>query len=152
MARHAVLTSALAVVIALVAVPPAFGSVFSYECNSDPVSAGWDISQIYCEPDQWVDVCPPGTTTTDYCFFQHVELCEGDPPPGGQQASYRRTLDDFLGEDRFFVEWVVETDADRSEIPWGGGHRCRRGTATASTTWSTSPATRPCSTGTTACP
>lgn len=57
---------------------------------------------------------------TEAWFWQHVELCDGFPPPGGQEGTYRRSLDEFLGEDRFFVEWRIETDGDRSELPWGG--------------------------------
>ena len=121
MVRYAAMMPLAAMVIALVVAPQALGSVFSYECDSYPEDAGWNILQIYCDPDQWVDVCSPDLSADNHCFFQHVELCESDPPPGGQSAVYRRTLDDFLGEDHFFVEWVVETDADRSEIPFGGG-------------------------------
>ncbi len=108
-------------VIGLVSAAQALGSVFSYECDSAPEDADWTVVQIVCQPDLWVDLCDPDLSVHNRCFFQHVELCEGYPPPGGQQATYMRTLDEFIGEDQFFAEWAVETDADRSEIPWGGG-------------------------------
>ena len=35
-------------------------------------------------------------------------------------AAWIRSLDEFIGEEAFFVEWRMETDGDRSELPWGG--------------------------------
>ncbi|TWT45582.1 hypothetical protein RAS1_20100 [Phycisphaerae bacterium RAS1] len=84
----------------------------AYECEALPEIAGWQIVQIWCDPKLWLD---------QGRFFQHVELCPGYPPPGGQQAAYRRSLDAFLGVPTFFFEFRVQTDADRSELPWGGG-------------------------------
>ncbi len=98
--------------LVLVLAPPVLADVFSYECDSFPEDSGWDIVQIYCDPELWIE---------EGHFFQHVDMCPSDPPPGGQKATYRRSLDDFIGEEEFFIEWVVETDADQSEIPWGGG-------------------------------
>ncbi|MFQ5424299.1 MAG: hypothetical protein ACE5F9_10010, partial [Phycisphaerae bacterium] len=74
--------------------------------------SGWNLLQLWCDPTQWL---------AGGWFFQHVELCNGFPPPGGQTAAYRRSLAEFIGEQEFFIEWRVQTDADRSEIPWGGG-------------------------------
>jgi hypothetical protein len=108
-------------VIVLASSVQALGGVFSYECDTTPEAAGWEIVQIVCEPDLWVGPCEGEASPDDWCFFQHVELCEGYPPPGGQEGTYTRTLDEFIGEDTFFVEWVVHSTADRSEIPWGGG-------------------------------
>ncbi len=96
----------------LLSTPNVLADVFVYEADSFPEESGWDIVQIFCDPELWVE---------GGWFFQHVELCPGVPPPGGQTAGYRRYLDDFLGEGEFFIEWVVESDADQSEIPWGGG-------------------------------
>jgi hypothetical protein len=100
------------VVLVLGGAPLVFANVFSYECDSFPDQAGWDIIQIWCDPTQWVE---------DGWFFQHMELCEGYPPPGGQQGAYRRSLAEYIGTEEWFVEWVVQTDAERSELPWGGG-------------------------------
>jgi len=99
-------------VIVLVFATAGLADVFSYEADSFPDRAGWDLLQNYCNPDLSIE---------DGWFHQHVELCPDDPPPGGQQASYRRSLEEYIGVDTFFLEWVVETDADRTEIPWGGG-------------------------------
>lgn len=100
------------VAILLVTSFGAYADVFSYEATSFPDEAGWELLQNYCDPDMWIE---------DGWFHQQVELCPGDPPPGGQQASYRRWLDEYIGVEAFFLEWVVETDADASELPWGGG-------------------------------
>ena len=100
------------VVLELALASTVFADVVSTEFSSSPENEGWDIIQIYCEPELWIE---------DGWFFQYVDLCPGEPPPGGQTAAYRRSLADFIGQDEFFIEWVVETDADRSEIPWGGG-------------------------------
>ncbi len=104
----------LLAVLVLSAAPCVFADVFSYECDSFPDQAGWDVIQIWCEPTQWVD---------DGWFFQHVELCPGYPPPGGQNGSYTRSLTEYIGTPEWFIEWVVQTDTDRSELPWGGGPR-----------------------------
>ncbi len=77
-----------------------------------PDQAGWDVIQIWCDPPQWVD---------DGWFFQHVEVCPGYPAPNGQLGAYRRSLAEYIGTAEWFVEWVVQTDADRSEIRWAGG-------------------------------
>ncbi len=98
-------------VLVLLATSSVFGAVVSYECDSFPEEDGWQISQIVCDPALWIDA---GT------FFQHVELCDGYPPPGGQSASYVASVADFLGSPTFFVEWRMMTDGDRSEIIWGG--------------------------------
>ncbi|TWT45564.1 hypothetical protein RAS1_19920 [Phycisphaerae bacterium RAS1] len=88
------------------------GDVFVYECAQPPPEAGWQVVQIWCDPRQWIDAG---------WFNQHVELCPGYPPPGGQQGVYRRLLAELAGATDSYVEWRVETDAARSEIPWGGG-------------------------------
>ena len=99
------MTLHVAVVLELVLATSVFGDVVSSEFTSAPEREGWDIIQIYCEPKLWLE---------DGWFFQHVELCPGERPPGGQAAAYRRSLADFIGEDQLFIEWVVESDAERS--------------------------------------
>lgn len=88
------------------------GQQFDYSADSLPQDAGWDIFAIFCDPGLWLE---------GGWFHQHVELCDGYPPPGGQGAVYRRSMDDVSGVEHLFVEWRVVTDAPRSEIPWGGG-------------------------------
>jgi hypothetical protein len=91
----------------------AVAGVVSYECNQRPDDGpGWRVLQNWCDPALWIE---------NGWFYQHVELCAGHPPPGGQQASYSRDLNAFSGVPGFFLEWVVESDAPRTEIPWGGG-------------------------------
>ncbi|MCH8852298.1 MAG: hypothetical protein IID41_06545 [Planctomycetes bacterium] len=86
--------------------------VVSYEAASLPEDDGWEIFQLYCDPTVW---------TEDGWLFHDVQMCEDADPPEGQVAAYDRSVADFMGADTFFVEWVVETTADRSEIPFGGG-------------------------------
>jgi len=87
------------------------GQVFSYEADSFPEEAGWNISQIVCDPLLLVD---------NGRFVTEVDLCAGYPPPGGQSASYRRELDEYVGVDPFFLEWRLMTDGDAMNLPWGG--------------------------------
>ena len=74
-----------AVVLELALASAVFADVVSSEFTSFPENEGWDVLQIYCDPDMWIE---------NGWFIQQVELCPGDPPPGGQQASYRRWLEE----------------------------------------------------------
>lgn len=85
----------------------ACGSVFSYECDSFPVDGSWEVLQNWCDPMEWVD---------QGHFYQQTDFCDGYDPPEGQQSSYTRSLDEFIGSQAFFMEWRVRTDGDRSEI------------------------------------
>ena len=98
------------VAIVLVLAVRACGAVYSYECNSFPDDAGWYVGQNWCDTQEWVEAGR---------FYQHVEFCPGYDPPQGQQSSYRHSLDEFVGSDAFFVEWRMQTDGHRSEIPFG---------------------------------
>ncbi len=84
-----------AVVIELALVSSVFADVVSYEASTFPDEDGWTLLQNYCEPELWVEAG---------WFHQHVEMCPGDPPPGGQSSVYRRSLADFIGEDQFFID------------------------------------------------
>jgi hypothetical protein len=97
-------------VIALLLAPCVFGDIFSYEADSFPTEAGWEVGQNYCDPEEWVE---------GGRFWQHVDICEGQPPPGGQQSSYQRSLVEYVGAERFFVEWKMETDGDSSQMIYG---------------------------------
>jgi hypothetical protein len=83
--------------------------VYSYECDVLPTVSGWTLLQAWCDPDEWIE---------GGRLFQRVEFCAGFDPPEGQQFDYRRSLEDFLGAETFFVEWRVETTGLRSELPF----------------------------------
>jgi len=97
------------VVISLLPAAHAFADVFSYEADSFPTESGWEVGQNYCDPEEWVE---------NGSFFQHVQLCEGDPPPGGQSSSYDRSLLEYVGTDPFFIEWRMQTDGDSDQLPF----------------------------------
>ncbi|MFH1416749.1 MAG: hypothetical protein ABII12_00465 [Planctomycetota bacterium] len=101
----------LSVALVLFGTTRVLGDVFSYEGNSFPEDAEWNVVQLVCEPERWLE---------DGWFVQYVELCPGYPPPGGKEGTYRRPLEEYVGAQTFFVEWRMETDGDRSELPWGG--------------------------------
>src|SRR5262249_10495811 len=91
---------------------PSVRPVFVYQADAMPEQAGWTIVQIFCNPQLWV---------ADGHFFQHVDMCPDVQPPGEQSASYKRAMDEFVGAPTLFIEWRAQTNADRSELPWGGG-------------------------------
>ena len=93
------------VLFLVIMVGRAHASVFSYECGSFPGEAGWEAINELGE--QWIE---------DGCLFQHVQLFDGVPPPGGQQFDYGRSLGEFLNEHQFFIEWRMQTNGARSEI------------------------------------
>jgi len=105
------MSSKLIVLVALTA-PTAVAQVLTYEGNVFPNEAGFEILEKTCEPEEWVQ---------DGWFFQRVELCPEYPPPGGQSSTFHRWLSDFEGLEDFHFEWRLETNAERSEIPFGGG-------------------------------
>lgn len=83
-----------------------------YDGNVTPDHEGWTVIQI---------VCGPQLSLNEGWFNQHVELCPGYSPPGGQSAIYGRSLEDFDGAGSFFVDWRTQTTAPVSELIWGGG-------------------------------
>ena len=89
---------------------PALAQVFSSEFFSDPVSEGWDLVFEYCEPNTWND---------QGWYHQVLDLAACPPGPQGGHDSYRRSLEPFNGVGRFFLEFRVWTDGNKSEIPWG---------------------------------
>ena len=99
----------LLVPIVLVLAVQAFGDVYSYECDSLPTDAGWTLLQAWCEPDEWIQ---------DGRLHQRLEFCPGFDPPEGQQFDYTKSLTEFIGAEEFFVEWRIETNGIRSELPF----------------------------------
>ncbi len=88
---------------------PGLADVFSSEFFSDPVSEGWDLVQQYCA-ETWVD---------DGWYYQRFDHDVCPLGSGGGQDVYRRSLEPFNGGAQFFLEFRVQTDGDRSEIPGG---------------------------------
>jgi len=89
---------------------PVPAQVFSSEFFSDPVTEGWDLIAEYCDPDTW---------NGDGWYFQRLSLDACLPGPGGGTDAYRRSLMEFDGAVRFFLEFRAQTDGNRSEIPFG---------------------------------
>ena len=89
---------------------PGLAQVVSSEFFSDPVAEGWDSTVKYCEPETWID---------EGWYHQQLDLDACPPGPGGGRVSYVRWITDFNGEPLFFLEFRVQTDGDRSEIPGG---------------------------------
>ncbi len=108
MRRHRIIHAPVCLLLALAAAP-AYAQVASWEGTSLPEADGWDRS-AFCTPDRWIE----GTW-----FRQALVAGECGPPPGGDRDSYRRSLEAFNGTTQFFVEFRLETDGDRSEIPGG---------------------------------
>lgn len=92
----------------IVAVGSVHADVATFEGFSFPEDEdnSWEYTPV-CQPQRWV---------RDGWLFQHVEVgCGG--PNAGDIDRYQRSLADFVGEEHFFIEFRMETDGDRSEIP-----------------------------------
>lgn len=89
------------------AVAPAYSQVASWEGTSFPETEGWDRS-VFCTPERWIE----GTW-----FWQALAAGDCAPPPDGDRDSYRRSLEPLNGVPQFFLEFRVQTNGDRSEIP-----------------------------------
>ena len=80
--------------------------VLSYEATSSfPEAQGW-VHDTFCTPERWLE---------NGWLVQHVEVSCGGPP-GGDKDRYERSLAEFAGADKFFFQWRMQTDGDRSEI------------------------------------
>ncbi len=90
-------------------VATAHGQVYSSEFLSDPVSEGWQLFQQYCGPATW---------NANGRYHQRLGFPSCNPPDGGTD-SYTRWITDYNGVSRFFFEFRVFTNGDRSEIPGG---------------------------------
>ncbi|MBI3834395.1 MAG: hypothetical protein HY287_08715 [Planctomycetes bacterium] len=84
--------------------------VFSSEFFSDPASEGWDLLGRYCEPQTW---------NAEGWYYQRLSLDACPPGPGGGDDAYQRSLQALNGTARFFLEFRLQTDGERSEIPYG---------------------------------
>ncbi len=86
--------------------------IFSSEFFSDPVSEGWPLLQQYCGPILWNE---------DSAYHQQLgfDACPEDPPPGGGQDEYVVSVSEYNGVSRWFYEFRLTTNGDRSEIPGG---------------------------------
>lgn len=88
---------------------PANAQVSSSEFYSDPVAEGWNLFDDYCA-ETWVDAG---------WYFQRFDLLSCLQVSGGEQDAFVRSISKFDGEPRFFLQFRVETNGDRSEIPGG---------------------------------
>jgi len=100
--------AAVLVLSALTAPAPA--QVFSSEFFLDAVAEGWELTVEYCKPQSWNE---------DGWYHQQLDLEACPPGPGGGQDSYRRSLVPLNGAATFFLEFRIQTDGDRSQIPGG---------------------------------
>jgi len=96
--------------VCLAAAAATRAQVFTSEFVSDPVSEGWDLSVEYCQPNSWND---------QGWYYQQLDLEACPPGPGGGRESYVRSLQPLNGISSFFLEFRVQTNGDRSEIPGG---------------------------------
>lgn len=86
-----------------------WADVYTYECDSLPEVAGWDLTYTICEPEQWPDELGH--------LVQYVPLCESFPGVGSQ-FDYGRLIGDLSQETAWFAEWRVITDGPSEELPW----------------------------------
>ncbi len=101
---HGVFQTATAI---LLLSAPGFAQVVSYEANSFP-EPEWERI-VDCTPERWIE---------DGWLHQEVEALQCDPV--SDTDAYIRELGEFDGVATFFVEWRIEADGDRAEIPFGG--------------------------------
>jgi hypothetical protein len=88
-------------------VVPGLSQVVSYEADSFP-GAEWDRI-VDCTPERWIE---------QGWLHQEVESRQCDPV--SDTEAYIRAIGEFEGALSFFIEWRIEADGDREEIPFGG--------------------------------
>jgi hypothetical protein len=85
---------------------PGLAQVVPSEFFSDPVSEGWDLIQQICAE----------TRLDDRWYYQEFDPETCSTGSGAGQDAYVRWITEFNGEPRFFLQFRVQTDGDRSEI------------------------------------
>jgi hypothetical protein len=88
---------------------PLNAQVVSSELFSDPVSEGWPLFNQYCA-ETWLK---------EGWYYQRFDPETCPTGTNGAQDAYVRPITEFNGEPEFFLEFRVQTDGDRSEIPRG---------------------------------
>jgi hypothetical protein len=91
------------------AAAPLRAQVLSSEFFANPVSEGWNLIQTICA-ETWVE---------DGWYQQGFDPDTCSTGSGAGQDAYVRSITDFNGEPEFFLEFHLQTDGDRSEIPRG---------------------------------
>ncbi len=90
-------------------VTPGNAQVVTWEGASFPEADGWN-QNTFCTPDRSIQ---------GSWFRQTLAVGECAPPPSGDRDSYTRSLESLDGATAFFLEFRLQTDGDRSEIPYG---------------------------------
>lgn len=88
---------------------PGLAQVVSWEGTYLPEAEGRGRTAL-CTPESWIE----GTW-----FQQALAAGECGAPPGVDRDSYRRSRGPFNGVAQFLLEFRVQTDGERSEIPGG---------------------------------
>jgi hypothetical protein len=89
--------------------PTAPAQVFPSEFFSDPVSEDWNLVNQYCAV-SWVD---------NGRYLQRFDPATCPTGNRGAQDAYWRSIAEFNGGPNFFLEFLVQTNGNRSEIPRG---------------------------------
>jgi hypothetical protein len=100
------------VAVFVVLVPALAPHIVTYEGDIFPEEVGWERRLAGTDGAE--------RSLENGWFVQFVDLPDGSPGPFGNAEFYRRALADFGGEETFFVEWHVETDAPSSILDSSG--------------------------------
>lgn len=93
----------------------------TYEGDMRPETVGWERVGTL-DADRWIE---------RGWFFQSVQLGAWAPPPFGEFDGYQRSLGDFDGAERFFIEWRVATDVPSTDLEGTPAGLSAAGTAAA---------------------
>ncbi len=85
------------------------GQVFSSEFLSTPLLEGWTSEGQFCDPETWAN---------EGWYHQSLDLATCDPP-FSEEDRWTLSIEDWNSVAQWFCEFRVETNGDRSEIPFG---------------------------------
>ncbi len=98
----------VAAVLVFVSATSVLADVYTYECDSVPGGAGWDLFVMSCEGEEWVE---------SGHLFQNVLEC-AEFPGFGAVIDYFHDIDALSDATDWFIEWRMETTGVSEEIPW----------------------------------